>query len=95
MLKRCLQNRIIKQFEKELFDAERSGFIASITQVKASKFPGALPQVIGVEVIFNDSVTDEHIDKIKVYIEQTYKMIVDTTTFIERGLKPKIIYVEY
>lgn len=84
----------IKKFEGELYQALERGYIFRFDHLKRPKMPSAIPQIVGVEILFSDIVTDKQIKSIKEYIEYTYKFVVNDT-FLEVGKTPKIMLVEY
>lgn len=65
-----------------------------ITDVTDMKVIGGNEDLIGVEIMFDDAVTDKQISKLVKYIEEKYKFGV-LTELCERGTTPKILIVEY
>lgn len=78
----------------ELKRAKKQGHIVFITDITDIKIPGGCAEVVGVEIIFTDKITDGQVCKIRKYIESTYKFSVDTS-LMELGRIPRILLVMY
>ncbi len=92
---RLLKTKKIQTFESELLRAIKQGGVHSVTDLRGSKFPGSLPVVLGMEILFADSVTDKQFIRIKDYIEREYEFVVDEKSLSEPGKLPKIMLVWY
>lgn len=94
MIHQLLKNRAIKKLLGELNCAKKQGHIVFITDITDIKVPGGSSEVIGVEIIFTDKITDKQVCKIRTYIEMNYKFSVDTS-LMELGRVPRILLVMY
>lgn len=94
MIHQFLKNKAIKKLLIELNRAKKQGHIVFITDITDIKIPGGCVEVIGVEIIFTDKITDTQVCKIRKYIEDTYKFKVDTS-LMELGRIPRILLVMY
>ena len=94
MIHQFIKNKAIKKLMYELIRAKKEGHIVFITDITDVKIPGGSPQVIGVEIIFTDKITDSQVCKLKHYIEKLYKFDVDTS-LMELGKVPRILLVNY
>lgn len=82
----------IRGFEKEIKLCVSQGHIHLITQLRKPHY--IMAPMFGVEIIFNDGVTDKQIKQIKQYIEYQYGFFVDETLYQSDKI-PKIIMVWY
>ena len=94
MIENLLKNRKIKKLLLELESAKTLGHIVFITDITDVKVFEGETEVIGVEVMFADMVTDKTISRLRTYIESRYGFSINTE-LIERGRGPKILIVEY
>lgn len=94
MIHQFIKNKTIKKLMAELIRAKKEGHIVFITDITDVKIPGGSPQIVGVEIIFTDKVTDSQVCKLKQYIERVYKFDVDTS-LMELGRVPRILLVNY
>jgi hypothetical protein len=94
MISNLLKNRRIKKLQNELIAAKNIGSVVFVTNVTDITVPGGTENVIGVEIMFCDRVTDDQVSKIVSYIKDTYHFNV-ITELCERGNNPKILIVEY
>jgi hypothetical protein len=78
----------------ELESAKKLGHVVFITNVTDVKVIGGETEIIGVEVMFADKVTDKTVSQLIKYIQSRYGFSINTE-LIERGSGPKILIVEY
>jgi hypothetical protein len=94
MIHQFLKNKTIKKLLVELNRAKKHGHIVFITDITDIKIPGGCSEVVGIEIIFTDKITDDQVCKIRKYIEANYKFKVDTS-LMELGRIPRILLVMY
>lgn len=94
MIHHFLKQKAIKKLLVELNRSKKEGYIVFITDITDIKIPGGCVEIIGVEIIFTDKITDKQVCKIRKYIENSYKFKVDTS-LMELGRIPRILIVMY
>ena len=85
----------VRKLESELLDACKNNKIFCFTHINEPSSLTDESRIVGVEVIFSDGITYEQVQKVKHYIEHTYKFCVDDTTFMSPIESLKIIIVRY
>jgi len=85
----------IRSLEKELYVAHKRGYVFRYIHLTELNALYDYSKIVGIEILFSDTVTDDQISGIKNYIEKRYGMIVDTTTYMNPNETPKIVIVRY
>lgn len=89
------KEKSVQRLEKELYVAHKRGYIFRCTHISEPSVLGDTSKIVGVEILFSDDVSYESIDKIKLYIEQTYDFDVDNRTYMDPLGTVKIVVVRY
>lgn len=94
MIQQILKRIATRKLMNELRRAKNAGHILYITDITEVKIPGGDSEICGVEIIFDDNITDKQVCKLRDYIQAVYKFKVDTS-LVEKNQIPKILIVEY
>ena len=82
----------IGNFLTELSDVTSKGYVLDVCDI-LHKYPGDEIKKIGVEIMFDSSISHDKIKRIKKYIEQKYNFYVDVERYYTTNIK--IVMVRY